>query len=274
MNIRETPPQSPTQDRSIESLVVLKAEKMLLLRFAIQLCESAHAGQERRDGTPYAEHPKAVARILIEECGIHNFDVIVSALLHDTLEDGRIFGSVKDIPFQEWKKHAGTLLSRIFGNTVAKMVLSLSKPYADNKRPTVKERRRYYTGLNDSIRERPMTILIKMADRLHNLRTPNDMPEEKWLRKLRETRDTYFPIFEKMITAEQETITSLKSSIIQWRREQETLSKEDAAITAQSIHKARQRIRSAETTIQAGVYLLESIKEIVYAEFDKRSLAE
>lgn len=198
---KEREPRVPPQDKEFLSnlrLLPFTKKERYLIEHAYGLSKVAHEGQYRKGGAPYFEHPRAVANILIQECGVTDFDTIVSALLHDTLEDTRLFANPTEAPFNEYKEKAGTILAQTFGRTVAKMVLSLSKPYA-GPTPTDQEKIIYYTGLRDSLRERPKTILVKMADRLHNLRTIGDMPPAKQRRKIRETNNVYIPLFTKLI---------------------------------------------------------------------------
>ncbi|PIR85364.1 hypothetical protein COU15_00875 [Candidatus Kaiserbacteria bacterium CG10_big_fil_rev_8_21_14_0_10_45_20] len=260
----------------IKDIKSLNKKDKIRISHAYKSSERAHKGQFRAGGEAYFEHPRAVALILMEECGVEDFDLIVAALLHDILEDTSFYADLKTQTFYDWKENAKLTISDAFRRTVAKMVLTLSKPFTAGEKETKEQQLKlYYTGLNDAIRERPKTILVKMADRLHNLRTIGAMPEEKRIRKLQETRDIYIPLFEKFLTVVTANKLQLESNIEDVKREIEVISKQIEEGGNISEHKEAiseikktfnalsQKKRENEQNISAGTYLLTEIKKIV-----------
>ena len=147
---------------------------------AAALASDAHHGQLRDHGTAYIEHPLSVARILAEEIGITEPDVLIAALLHDVVEDSPL--RVEDIDEQ-------------FGTWVANAVETLTKPEAPPSEKPERDRR-YYERLQHA----PETVqLIKLADRLDNLRhLPLSPRADKKARYIRETRTHFLPMAERL----------------------------------------------------------------------------
>ncbi len=140
-------------------------------------CKYAHRGQEREDGHRYFDHPRAVAWLLFNELHIHDAEMIIMALLHDLVEDSFIMTEKR--------------LEKNFGRTVALGVRNLSKN-------TVDDREYYWTRLLEVADWRE--LWVKLADRLHNLRTLDACNAEKQRRKLEETREHIYPLFRRTVT--------------------------------------------------------------------------
>ena len=156
---------------------------------AFEFANEAHKGVRRRSGEPYILHPIAVAKIVVEEIGL-GYKSIVTALLHDIVEDTEY--TVED-------------LSRLFGPKVASLVDGLTKIKSamDNKHNSNKNDeismqaenfKRILLTLNDDVR----VVLIKLADRLHNLRTIGSMPERKKDKILSESIYIFVPLAHKL----------------------------------------------------------------------------
>jgi guanosine-3',5'-bis(diphosphate) 3'-pyrophosphohydrolase len=146
---------------------------------ALDFAEKAHAGQMRRSGDPYILHPCQVARILVEELDIKNPEILAAALLHDTIED------VKEITIDK--------ISELFGNNVATMVDGCTKiiHYSGDKQTFYKlVHRKIFSGAASRLE----VMLIKLADRLHNLRTLSAMPRDRRQKVADETLDIYAPM--------------------------------------------------------------------------------
>ena len=151
------------------------------IRLAFEMAVDAHKSMRRKSGEPYILHPIAVARICVEEIGLGVRSTICS-LLHDTVEDTDI--SLDDI-------------QREFGNEIAKIVDGLTKisTVVDvNASQQAENFRKILLTLTDD----PRVIIIKLADRLHNMRTLDSMKQEKQLKVSSETVYVYAPLAHRM----------------------------------------------------------------------------
>ncbi len=152
-----------------------------MLRQAFEMAADAHKSMRRKSGEPYILHPLAVARICVEEIGLGVRSSICS-LLHDTVEDTDI--NIEDI-------------KREFGNEIAKIVDGLTKisTVVDvNASQQAENFRKILLTLTDD----PRVIIIKLADRLHNMRTLDSMKQEKQLKISSETVYVYAPLAHRM----------------------------------------------------------------------------
>ncbi len=148
---------------------------------AVRYAEEKHSGQTRKDGSPYIIHPLAVAEI-VAEMGLDT-DAVLGALLHDCIEDTD--ASHDDI-------------SRLFGTTVAELVEGVTKltrvNFSSNEQAQMENLRKMFMAMSKDIR----VVLIKIADRLHNMRTMQYQTPEKQLLKCRETMDIYAPLAHRL----------------------------------------------------------------------------
>ena len=148
-----------------------------LIKRAFFLAKEAHQGVRRRSGEPYLLHPIAVAKIVIEEIGL-GVKSVVAALLHDVVEDTEY--TVED-------------MERIFGPKIASMVDGLTKMSGVFNAETSEQAeyfRKVLLTLSDDVR----VILIKIADRLHNMRTLGAMPMNKQIKITGETIYLFAPL--------------------------------------------------------------------------------
>lgn len=173
-----------TRQKFLNRLKELPQEDILNIDLAYDLAKESHRPQQRDSGERYFEHVRSVALILIDECKILDPNLIISALLHDTIEDSPIFGNATK-KYSEWKPVASYRLSKIFNSQVSEHVITLTKP---------KEDKEIY--LDNLKKASPETILIKMCDRLHNLRSLAGTTPEKQIKTCKETIEKYFSIFE------------------------------------------------------------------------------
>ncbi|MDO9039433.1 MAG: bifunctional (p)ppGpp synthetase/guanosine-3',5'-bis(diphosphate) 3'-pyrophosphohydrolase [Lutibacter sp.] len=152
------------------------------IRKAFELALEAHSKQRRLTGEPYIFHPIAVAKIVAYEIGLHATSII-AALLHDVVEDTTY--SIEDI-------------ERMFGETVAKIVYGLTKISHLKKDQDASVQaenfRKMLLTLNDDVR----VILIKIADRLHNMQTMDSMPADKQVKIASETLYIYAPLAHRL----------------------------------------------------------------------------
>jgi len=144
---------------------------------ALRFSASAHRGQKRMSGEDFIQHSIAVARTLVEQ--LLDTTSIVAALLHDVVEDSDI--RTEDI-------------AREFGAEVAGIVDGLTKISSLTFRSTAEQQVENYRKLLLSIAKDARVIIIKLADRLHNMRTLDPMPPEKQQRIATETREIYAPL--------------------------------------------------------------------------------
>ncbi len=159
----------------------LKPGDKILLRTAFEMAADAHKTMRRKSGEPYILHPLAVAKICVEEIGL-GIRSTICALLHDTVEDTDI--SLDDI-------------SREFGPEITKIVDGLTKISSVMDANTSQQAENFKKILL-TLTDDPRVILIKLADRLHNMRTMDSMKREKQLKISSETVYVYAPLAHRM----------------------------------------------------------------------------
>ncbi|WP_324028056.1 RelA/SpoT family protein [Maribacter sp. BPC-D8] len=160
------------------SYQTLTDEDKKLIRSAFEIAVDAHKTQRRKSGEAYIFHPIAVAKIVASEIGLDAVS-IASALLHDVVEDTEY--TLDDI-------------DRMFGETVARIVDGLTKISHLKKDMNISQQaenfRKMLLTLNDDVR----VIIIKIADRYHNMLTMDSMPEHKQVKIASETLYIYAPL--------------------------------------------------------------------------------
>ena len=154
---------------------------MAVIKKAYLLAKSAHCDQRRVSGVPYILHPTSVACILVE-MGMDT-DCVVAALLHDVVED-------TDVELDEIKKQ--------FGETIAELVDGVTKlskiSYSNREERQAENLRKMLIAMSNDIR----VIIVKLADRLHNLRTIEVMKPQKQRDKALEVMEVYAPIAHRL----------------------------------------------------------------------------
>lgn len=157
---------------------ILSKEDKKLIRSAFDVAVDAHKHQRRKSGEAYIFHPIAVAKIVASEIGL-DATSIAAALLHDVIED---------------TKYTFTDIEQLFGETVARIVQGLTKiskmPYEGDVSLQAENFRKMLLTLNEDIR----VIIIKIADRLHNMQTMDAMPDYKQEKIASETLYIYAPM--------------------------------------------------------------------------------
>ncbi len=174
-------PQADADALLQEVSAYLKPEDVAQIQAALDFSHNAHAGQLRQSGAPYVTHPIAVARILTP---LHlDVQAIIAALLHDVAEDTSV--TIDQIGAR-------------FGKRVAELVDGLSKldklQFETREDAQAENFRKMLMAMARDVR----VILIKLADRLHNMRTLDSVPPEKSRRIARETMDIYAPIANRL----------------------------------------------------------------------------
>jgi GTP diphosphokinase / guanosine-3',5'-bis(diphosphate) 3'-diphosphatase len=160
---------------------ILKDDDAKVIKRAFKMSQEAHKNMRRRSGEPYIFHPLEVAQICVEEIGLGTTS-IVSALLHDVVEDTEL--EIEDI-------------ERHFGKKVARIIDGLTKisgafDYGTSQQ--AENFRKMLLTLSDDVR----VILVKLADRLHNMRTLDSMPRHKQIRVSSETIYLYAPLAHRL----------------------------------------------------------------------------
>ena len=154
---------------------------MELIDQAVEYANAKHKFQKRKDGSPYIIHPLAVAEI-VTEMGLDS-DAVLGALLHDCIED-------TDASHEE--------IARLFGDTVAELVEGVTKltraNFSTSEQAQMENLRKMFMAMSKDIR----VVLIKIADRLHNMRTMQYQSPEKQISKCRETMDIYAPLAHRL----------------------------------------------------------------------------
>ncbi|MBZ0205686.1 MAG: bifunctional (p)ppGpp synthetase/guanosine-3',5'-bis(diphosphate) 3'-pyrophosphohydrolase [Flavobacteriales bacterium] len=156
-------------------------ENTRLIRKAFNIAMEAHKDQRRKSGEPYIYHPIAVARICAEEIGL-GVTSVVAALLHDTVED-------TDLTLEDVRD--------IFGETVATIIDGLTKISGVNWQTDSMQAENFRKVLL-TLAQDVRVILIKLADRLHNMRTLESMAREKQLKIASETLFLYAPLAHRL----------------------------------------------------------------------------
>ncbi|MBN9411322.1 MAG: bifunctional (p)ppGpp synthetase/guanosine-3',5'-bis(diphosphate) 3'-pyrophosphohydrolase [Burkholderiales bacterium] len=244
-----------------ERLVYMDAADVELVRRAYRFADEAHLGQLRNSGEPYITHPIAVA----VQCAEWKLDAqaLMAALLHDAIED---CGVTKP-----------ELIER-FGSPVAELVDGLTKldklQFTTREESQAESFRKMLLAMARDVR----VILVKLADRTHNMRTLDDVPREKWARISAETLEIYAPIAHRL--GLNQTYRELQElsfrHLMPWRH----------AILAKAVAKARSRRRDliqkvhreVETAFaQAGISVQIAGREktlySIYRKMDEKHLS-
>ena len=169
--------------RSLQKLLKtkLKPGDKALIRTAFEMAADAHKTMRRKSGEPYILHPIAVAKICVEEIGL-GVRSTICALLHDTVED-------TDITLED--------IEREFGNEIVRIVDGLTK-ISNVIDVNASQQAENFKKILLTLTDDPRVILIKLSDRLHNMRTLDSMKREKQLKISSETVYVYAPLAHRM----------------------------------------------------------------------------
>jgi GTP diphosphokinase / guanosine-3',5'-bis(diphosphate) 3'-diphosphatase len=212
----------------MDKLGYLSADDVDQIRRAYRFADEAHLGQMRGNGEPYITHPISVASL----CAEWKLDAqaLMAALMHDTLEDCGV------------SKHE---MIEKFGSAVAELVDGLTKldklEFNTREENQAESFRKMLLAMARDVR----VILIKLADRSHNMRTMDDMPRAKWPRISRETLEIYAPIAHRL--GLNQTYRELQDLSFRhlhpWRY----------ATLSRAVHKARSRRRDLIQKVQRDI---------------------
>ena len=159
--------------------------KAELIDFAYDLAKYGHREQKRDDGTRYFEHCRESALILMDELGIFDPEMIMALLLHDMLEDNFLLTPRR--------------IAIIFGEYVSGLVIKVTKPKKGDPR-FADDRERHEFYFSQLAESSEWIKLLKLCDRLHNLRTLDSCAPEKRQRKIIETETVYLPLIDDLLT--------------------------------------------------------------------------
>src|SRR5688500_9248048 len=159
----------------------MKPGNRLIIRLAFETAVDAHKTMRRKSGEPYILHPIAVAKICVEEIGL-GIRSTICALMHDTVED-------TDVSLEEVEREFGPEIARIVDG-----LTKISNVIDVNASQQAENFKKILLTLTDD----PRVILIKLADRLHNMRTLDSMKREKQLKISSETVYVYAPLAHRM----------------------------------------------------------------------------
>ena len=213
------------------------------IRQAYELAREMHGTQMRKDGSPFITHPLAVAQIVAEELHLDS-ESIIAALLHDTIEDTSV---------------THEQIAKLFSPTVADLVEGVSKltrvHYTSKEEEQMENLRKMLMAMSKDIR----VILIKISDRLHNMRTMEYQTPEKQKQKSFETMEIYAPIAHRLgmqkMKWELEDLSLKYLDLVGYREITEALDEKAAEYDGfmSSIHdQISQRLK--EAGIEAQVY--------------------
>lgn len=157
-----------------------------VIRRAVDVAARAHAGQTRVSGEPYVQHALAVAATLAD-LGLDH-EAIVAAILHDVVED-------TGVGLEELKRDFGARIAGLVdGVTKMKVIQEFRSDSSGARNPQAENLRKMLLAMAEDVR----VVLIKLADRLHNMRTLSVLPADKQLRIARETMDIYAPLANRL----------------------------------------------------------------------------
>ena len=189
-------PKTSDIPRELESLFAslgdTKPNELDLIAAAYQRAESAHSGQRRKSGEPYVTHSVAVANILAEMK--MDAETIAAGLLHDVAEDS-------DVSIDALRAEFGTTIAKLVDGVTKLKNLPIKNvsPVGDSRRSSAVNRemeyiRKMLLTMGDDVR----VVLVKLADRLHNMRTLGYMPRDKQRAIAQETMDIFAPLANRL----------------------------------------------------------------------------
>ena len=176
----------------LESLVGVKPSEQNLITAAYQRAEAAHAGQKRKSGEPYFTHCVAVASILAE---MHmDAETVAAGLLHDIVEDS-------DVTVEDLRSEFGAIIAKLVDGVTKLKNLPIKNvsPLVDSRRSSMVNRemeyiRKMLLTMGDDVR----VVIVKLADRLHNMRTLGYLPQDRQSRVAQETMDIFAPLANRL----------------------------------------------------------------------------
>ncbi|MBF6593487.1 MAG: bifunctional (p)ppGpp synthetase/guanosine-3',5'-bis(diphosphate) 3'-pyrophosphohydrolase [Thermaceae bacterium] len=224
------------------------------VRVALEFAYQAHVGQRRKSGEPYIIHPVAVAEILAE-LGL-DVETLMAGLLHDTIED-------TEVTPEELEERFGRAVRKIVeGETKVSKLYKLAHAAATNDQPVEEKRAEDLRQMFIAMAEDVRIIIVKLADRLHNLRTLEFMSPHKQQRIARETLEIYAPLAHRLgigqVKLELEDLSFRYLEPEQYRDLEARLKSHQAEREA-AVQKAREAL---ELALSRDFILKQSIKKV------------
>ncbi|SMC26939.1 GTP pyrophosphokinase [Desulfacinum hydrothermale DSM 13146] len=226
---------------------------------ALDYAQELHRGQVRKSGAPYISHPCAVAEILVKEMGILDPEMLAAAVLHDVIED------VPEVSFQS--------LERRFGSVVAELVDGCTKMTRSRKdRAALKDLT--HSKILQTASRRLGVLVIKLADRLHNLRTLHYLSQPKRQRIAQETVEIYAPLAAKLnIFSLKRELYHLALSYLYPRKSKKILNTLKLLDTDEHVLEMEQRLRRAFEEAGLPVQIRRRVKGLgTYYDSGKKTL--
>lgn len=175
----------------LENLYDPQPNDLALIERAYYRAETAHYGQKRKSGEPYFTHCLAVANILAD---MHlDTEAIAAGLLHDTIED-------TEITLDDLRQEFGVTIAKLVDGVtkLTKLPINLEAGDADRRSSTVNREMEYMRKMLLTMDDDVRVVLVKLADRLHNMRTLGYMPPHKQQRIARETMEIFAPLANRL----------------------------------------------------------------------------
>lgn len=183
--------QTPAHRKSLAALQLVldtdtvhfpfsNTEEFFTLQKAISLAHRAHKGEKRLDGAHYLSHPLAVMRSLLNTGETLPFNAYITAILHDVLEQDPLLSGE---------------ICATFGEEVFQAVWALSRPFLMHKQSRKEHEYLYLENMMRVQNKIPYVMLVKIADRLHNIRTMDGIPQKDREYCIKDTLEYYVPAF-------------------------------------------------------------------------------
>jgi GTP diphosphokinase / guanosine-3',5'-bis(diphosphate) 3'-diphosphatase len=184
-----------------EKLKNLTLEGRNNVMLAYDIAEKVHDGEFRDNGKRFFDHPLHAAMILIDECKITNPVLLVSSILHDVVENTGYFdlGITKDLTHEQSRAIQGHNMADIFGEEVAGIVISLSKPKIGKDLVALNHQELDGIYRQRFVKVSVESLLVKMVDKLHNLREIYSCSLKRQQGQIEETENFYLPLFKKVL---------------------------------------------------------------------------
>ena len=196
-----------TPDGRLQGYGFLTEDEVAITDSAYQAGKAVSRGIQMPNGERKFEHFRNVALILMDECAFtkrEDLSFVWGGLLHDIPEDNPLYGNQMKMGYKRWKRHIHIILEREYGTKTADIVVALTEPKKDNIDVFTEDQVRQIKQQN--LIDGPLeALIVKMADRLHKLRTfvPKTKPEEKTPEEvIEETEGILIPIFQRALPSE------------------------------------------------------------------------